>query len=649
MKKTLLCLLSCWLGTVLTAMYVMANIASGTEPLRVWPADIHTKVFADAVPGQSGPVTLSAARNEYESGQFAVYAEMTGEITLAASPLTHEDGKTRLPADTLRLRPVDAVPIKGNTPDAESIITRKAPCDMPDILRETSTFPLQKGTAKGVWVTVFVPKTAKPGLYNATITVTGGDVKATLPLKLKVFTFTLPEERHLWVTNWFLVSNFAKYHKVEIWSEDFWPVLEKYFRNMAAHRQNVILAEWVPNGGLVRATRKKDGSWHVDFSRLERYLSLAEKCGVCERIEFWYGASIRNQKVTYVAGYCFDEASGKSITVPLDQWFEPTLAALEKWLIKTKRIDKAMIHIADEPQPSDVPSWREASARLHEAAPKIKRIDAIEGVHFTDALEVWVPKLSHFDRWRDAYEARRAHGEFWYYICCHPTGIHYPNRLMDLPATRVHALHWVNYSEDLCGYLHWGLNFWPVSPFGSPTTNYCPGDSHTIYPGPLDSIRWEIERESIEDYEYLVLLENLTAKIKKESKADLWWLDPKSRSKELARRIVPTLVTTSMDPATYAETRAELVRELEAFTNGPRLIVQTFPGDNAVIYSGPNLIEINGLTTPGAKVTIGGKDVAVDSNGTFRAIDRARATGKIEITATLDGRVTKTVRSYEVH
>ena len=220
---------------------------------------------------------------------------------------------------------------------------------------------------------------------------------------------------------------------------------------------------------------------------------------------------------------------------------------------------------------------------------------------------------------------------------------------MDLPGSRVRALHWLNYSENLTGYLHWGYNFWGDDPFGAPTEKYAPGDTHVVYPGPLDSIRWELERESIEDYEYFVLLENLIADVKKTSVVDLWWLNARKRSLELARRAIKTPSDVALDPAVFTETRLELAREIESLSgegDGPRLLVQTFPGDGATLVPGPVVIEFYGLTTPGAAVTIGGKTVEVRPDGTFEHSTWQEKTGAVEITSTLDGKTTKTVRRF---
>ena len=66
------------------------------------------------------------------------------------------------------------------------------------------------------------------------------------------------------------------------------------------------------------------------------------------------------------------------------------------------------------------------------------------------------------------------------------------------------------------GYLHWGYN-WAESPVPEiDTTWFVPaqgptqsGDVCVVYPGPhgpRDSIRWEMQREGLQDYELLRLL-----------------------------------------------------------------------------------------------------------------------------------------------
>lgn len=646
-------------SAISTFALLAASTANAAEPsaVRVWPVDPHLKIFADSPSADAAPLVLRAARNEYESGQFGLRADAdVAGLTLSVSDLTSADGG-KIAASNVRLRPIGTIPVTKNTPGAENIVVRKAPFDAPDVLLEETTLDLTAQTSKGVWVTLFVPRETAPGRYVGTITVASETARAELPLEVEIFRFELPQERHLWATNWFSIGNFAKFHGVKFESEEYWSILERYFRNMAEHRQNVVYVYWRPGDGFVRATRSKDGAWSVDFSRLERYLKLAEETGVGERFELVHvgGINRENHAINWAGGYIYDEAQGKDAWVASTEWLEPVLRRLEAYLVETGRIDRCVIHVADEPFRENLPAWRAASRRIREIAPKLKRIDAIESTDFVGDLEIWVPKLSHFDRWREFYEEVRAEAardgasdvEFWYYICCHPYGERYPNRFMDLPASRIRAIHWLNYSENLTGYLHWGYNFWGEDPFGAPTEKYGPGDTHVVYPGPLDSIRWELERESVEDYEYFVLLENLINAVKKDAGADLRWLNAKKRSLELARRAVKAPTDVALDPAVFVETRLELAREIESLTNGPRLLVQTFPGDGATLVPGPVVIEFYGLTEPGATVSIGGKPVEVRPDGTFEFSSWQEKTGAVEIVATTpDGRTAKTTRRF---
>lgn len=622
--------------------------------VRIWPVDPHLKIFADAKPTDAAPLVLQAARNEYESGQFGLLADAdVADLALSVSDLTNADG-AKIDASNVRLRPIGTVPVTKNTPGADAIVVRKAPFDAPDVLREETTLAVKAQTAQGVWVTLFVPRETAPGRYSGTIAVASAETRVELPLEVEVFRFELPQKRNLWSTNWFSPGNFAKEAGVDFRSEEFWPVLERYFRNMAEHRQNVVYVYWRPGDGFLKATRSKDGAWNVDFTRLERYLKLAEETGVGERFELVHPGGINraDHTINWAGGYVYDEAQNQNVWLASEEWLEPVLSRLEAYLVETGRIDRCMIHVADEPFREDLPAWRAASRRIREIAPKLKRIDAIESTDFVGDLEIWVPKLSHFDRWREFYEEVRADAaasdvEFWYYICCHPYGERYPNRFMDLPGSRIRSLHWLNYADNLTGYLHWGYNYWGDDPFGAPTEKYGPGDTHVVYPGPLDSIRWELERESVEDYEYFVLLENLINDVKKSSGADLRWLNAKRRSLELVRRAVKSPADVALAPAVFVETRLELAREIESLTNGPRLLVQTFPGDGATLVPGPVVIEFYGLTEPGATVAIGGKSVEVRPDGTFEYSSWQEKTGAVEIVATTpDGRTAKTIRRF---
>ena len=335
-------------SAVLTAAFLAVSApTSAAEPsaVRIWPVDPHLKIFGDSPAADAAPLVLRAARNEYESGQFGLRADAdVAGLSLAVSDLTNADG-AKIAASNVRLRPIGTIPVTKNTPGADAIVVRKAPFDAPDVLREETTLDLTAQTSKGVWVTLFVPSETAPGRYSGTITVASETTRAELPLEVEVFRFELPQERHLWATNWFAYGRFATAAGVEFASEEYWAVLERYFRNMAEHRQNVVYVYWRPGDGLTRATRSKDGVWSVDFSRLERYLKLAEETGVGERFELVHVGGINrdDNTINWADGAVYDEAQGKSVWLPSEEWLEPVLSRLEAYLVETGRIDRCMI------------------------------------------------------------------------------------------------------------------------------------------------------------------------------------------------------------------------------------------------------------------------------------------------------------------
>jgi hypothetical protein len=589
----------------------------------IWAVDPHDKVFRDTPPAETANVVkLRAARNEYEPGQFAFRSQQAlRDVSVEVTELVHTSAAAKIGDEAIQCNFVGFIPLQKNTPRSELLHVRAAPCEVPDPLLDAPTIDVQANSTQPVWVTVRVPAEAKPGEYRGEITLVTDNLRKVLPIDLTVDPFTLPEERHLLVTNWFRVSSIADAHGVELWSESFWQILNRYAQNLAAHRQNVTLVPWT----LVEITREPNGSFSYDYGRFDRFVELFEKAGAADCIEIshvghfgtggWSGKEIVLRKATAT-----ERNNGERLSLEPDQGLLPFLADLQRHLDERGWLEKSVIHVADEPSINNVQSWREASRIVHQAAPRLRRIDAIEGTDFSGALEVWVPKLSHFDRWRDAYDARRGYGEFWYYVCCHPYGNVYPNRFLDYPTTCVRVLHWINFAADLSGYLHWGLNSWGDEPFGTPREQLPPGDTHAIYPGtegPLNSIRWEIQRESLEDFEYLHLLTVKTDRLKQTLGPAADWIDPARRAKELCRRVVPAISNTETDPVRIMATRAAVADEIIKLEQAPMLLVQTEPPAGSTLVDGPILVEVRGVVQPAAVVRVNARPVEVRPDGTF--------------------------------
>ena len=181
-------------------------IGAAERTISAWQVDACEKVFSDALPPSdvgAPQIVASAATNEYESAQLAVRSSADVDAASASvSDLAQIDGDAKIPAKNARVRVVGTIPIGHNTPLAEPIVTRKAPCDMPDVLYETQTFDLKANESKSLWITFYVPQDVPAGVYEGELTLSVGEETTAIPIKLEVFPFALPSERHLFMTNW---------------------------------------------------------------------------------------------------------------------------------------------------------------------------------------------------------------------------------------------------------------------------------------------------------------------------------------------------------------------------------------------------------------------------------------------------------------
>ena len=211
-------------------------------------------------------------------------------------------------------------------------------------------------------------------------------------------------------------------------------------------------------------------------------------------------------------------------------------------------LDRAYVYWFDEPDPKDYEFVNKGFARLKAAAPDLTRMlteqveDALVG-----GPDLWCPVSFHYDHERA--ERRRAAGErFWWYVCCGPKAPH-ATLFLDHPAVEMRVWLWQTWQRRIDGILVWETVYWHsptaypgkelqnpyedpmswVSGYGVPKGSrqaWGNGDGRFLYPppaaadgkspapvldGPVESIRWEMLRDGIEDYEYLAILRRLLA------------------------------------------------------------------------------------------------------------------------------------------
>jgi hypothetical protein len=93
-----------------------------------------------------------------------------------------------------------------------------------------------------------------------------------------------------------------------------------------------------------------------------------------------------------------------------------------------------------------------------------------------------------------------------FYVCGTPT---HPNNFVFSPSAESRMLPWFALKYKLNGFLRWAYCSWPRNVFENPAFRYVEGDEYQVYPGtsgPMSSIRWELLKEGIEDYELAMIL-----------------------------------------------------------------------------------------------------------------------------------------------
>jgi hypothetical protein len=232
-------------------------------------------------------------------------------------------------------------------------------------------------------------------------------------------------------------------------------------------------------------------------------------------------------------------------TQEYDRLLSQYLSTVEHHLAENGWLGKEYIYWFDEPDPENYPFVREGMEAIRRAAPRLTRFitEHRPGPDIMDVSEISCTIFHRVDP--DAVAELSSRGrEFWSYLCTAPKAP-WVTLFIDHPAVNLRLWPWMSYRFGLKGILVWRANYWnsptvfprdriqnpwedPMSytvGYGTPygQVNYWGnGDGRFLYPpnrdpngekkkylcGPVNSVRWEILREGIEDYEYFRHLEN---------------------------------------------------------------------------------------------------------------------------------------------
>jgi hypothetical protein len=458
-----------------------------------------------ALPGPlRAEVSLSAARNERESFQVAIlpFGEDLRDVQVETTALAGPGGAS-IPRESIEISLVEYVKIdwdpayatdrRGWWPDP--LVPPRAP------FRVSGRLACQP-----LWVTIHVPPGTPAGDYHGTITTREADAAPeSLAVRLHVWDFELPREGHLKTHTWDEVEPFARFYNL-----DTYPV-EWYLRLCDLLLKNRLNPGFA---GVNYAPRQPAPDGSYDFRTTERVLRHCRERGLTRF------SVLQMRKGRYTA----DEAA--QVYAFVEAYAE--LLRKQGWL------DRALVELWDEPLLHEWPDVKARAERIHEVAPGLKVqlfANLSEGPYAfwteearrlgSDLIDIWAPIPP-----IEAPQVQARGGEIWTYFCTLARGTA-PNLYIDRPAVYQRTIGWHSFMYNVDGFEHWSVNSfernirpgrplaekWPHVSWDARSYRAFNGEGQLVYPGeggePWPSLRLEVFRDSMEDYEYLYRLREL--------------------------------------------------------------------------------------------------------------------------------------------
>ena len=454
-------------------------------------------------------VRLEAARDESESFQLVLIpGAMPCTVRVESAELLGPGG--RLPLTWRVVEYVETAPPKGYPAAYVGW--------WPDILLPAAPVALRPGLRQPLWFRVDVPPEALPGDYRGLVVLTDGAVRrCEVPVTLRVRSFRLPRPGALPCAFGLYATALSRYyHGKTPYADAMTPeVYRRWVEFMAEYRLTPknVATEYL-------GTRAVEGVAQPDLSVVQ-YL-------------------IGDLAAARLPPYSFevfrlpcppDWQRGTPKTDP-----DAVLRQLADRVAEYARLGlpaQAYVYGVDEPDPGSYAFLRSVYQKTHRAAPGMPIMQTVNNrtpAELAGLVDIWCPLSSSLAEGMDFYRQRLAADDtLWLYVCCAPKPP-YANFFVDQPAIDHRILFWQARQAGVTGVLYWCVCWWDGLPgpangqaafpqvpirFAEHLQTYTSfganGDGLLVWPGPemtpYPSIRLEVVRDGIEDYEYLALLE----------------------------------------------------------------------------------------------------------------------------------------------
>ena len=523
-----------WLTVLCVAVIFHAGPAF--SEIHVWTMTGTDRVLRAAPPGTALDVSISAARNEWESFQILLRSDEPATVTgIDAGTLNGPDGAA-LHGSDIRLYREHQFEITDGSYRNDAFVPGWYPDALIPFLHPLTgnplgparfsavPFELPAGQTHGFWIDIPVPDNVPAGLYTGLFRVRfeSGET-VDIPVSMTVWDFTLPRVLTM-VTGLGSPSHRMRgYYRKRAESgfenePENWEEVENQVAEMLTrHHINAT-----PPDGSIKSELQPDGSFRIPDTQVD---------------------FLRNFIDTYHVNAFVVPRPTEIVSDPIAERGKLN-AWLKSWDDAAERLNRPDVlfytYLRDEPNTEEqyrfVQTWgpliREAGSVVKVmvveqtwTAPGASGQDSAWG-NLYGAVDIWCPLFSLFRE--ESAKKRQELGEtIWTYTALcqrEPT----PWWETDFPLLNYRVPAWISWRYKIRGLLYWGgMSYWSGvdDPWTDPETldrrdrstpQLYNGDGMLVYPGRAagydgiaPSMRLKALRDAIEDYEYLSILERM--------------------------------------------------------------------------------------------------------------------------------------------
>ncbi len=549
------------------AALLLAVPALAHGSLALWSAPSMERISRTAPPRSADVITLTGARNAWESVQIIVHATAAeqAQANFVITPFISTDGSQLPPAQLYQQGYVKVTTASPHSPLGVG--------EYPDALIPAADAKPSKDYFPGAynqpwWLEQFIPANATPGLYRASVTCRDRENERTLELELTVWPFTLPDRttlRSSFGANWCRV---AEIHHLPAYASSsvLRAKVREYQTVLAAHRltpEPMYPDMDVASDGSIKSFPIEElRPYFEELHATSFALPICAHWPFADPLGKHRAATINYLANVIQAMHKKGWSRGCFVDCPVD---EPASAKAYAEV----RAWGTLCHAAAERSGLAVPLLCTISPTLHD-----------EWGSLIHSVDTWVPSVG--DILLDSQapssiiKSRQAEGEIvWAYTAMvnypdtfseqhpeNPIDHHPPTWLIDYAPMNYRIMAWHCAAHHWQGLLYWDTIHWgdEADPWQDPATFTEPGrvyngDGCLFYPspkGPLASLRMKWLRQGMEDHCLLELARQAGLK-------DLV-------QREL-QRVAPGIADWSADPKVLNEARLRIGNALAALSS----------------------------------------------------------------------------------